>query len=329
MRVHELAKLAGATSADVLRKLREQGVDVSSASSSVDAEIAKRVLGEFASARPAPDVTPEEDLPDPRLLVRAAFEAARARKPDGWNGMTTAVLKNRLLQATKGSFEEGRYGARSMRDFAASLPDLLTVDDTTRPPTVRIREEGESAPEDRVHPGVNIRPDLWRAIVDYSVGHAWGWTGERAVPAHETDSQGRPLPTLSPQELASWRQEFVEQQALQVAPHDAARLDQWTSSSGATAQLPPALRPAWNERLKRQVLARLERWFADAGMPAPQDLLVPASREPSIGRRAPASGSLRDLVVGCVGRMSEAELESLSLPAGAVHRYLTERYGGP
>lgn len=329
MRVHELARLVGASSADVLRMLREQGLDVTSASSKVDAQSADRLLSYFASTRPAPDGAPDEHPADPRPLVTAAFRAARARKPDDWKGMTTAVLKNRLLQATNGSFDESHYGATSMRDFAASLPDLLTIDDTTRPPTVRIREEGGSEPADRVNPGVKIRPDLWRAIVDYSVGHAWSWTGERAVPAHETDTQMRQLPTLSPQELATWRQEFVEQQASQATPHDAVRLAQWTSSSGATAQLPPALRPAWNERLKRQVLARLEQWFADAGIPAPPDLLVPAAREASAVRRAPSSGSLRELIVSCVGHMSEAELELLLLPAGAVHRYLTERDAGP
>ena len=50
MRVYELAKEAGVTSADVLKAAEKAGVDASSAISQITADEAARVRGELAGA---------------------------------------------------------------------------------------------------------------------------------------------------------------------------------------------------------------------------------------------------------------------------------------
>ena len=53
--------------------------------------------------------------------------------------MTTAVLKNRLLNSTNGEFNERNFGVSSMVEFARLFPEDLEVDTQSRPPAVRLR----------------------------------------------------------------------------------------------------------------------------------------------------------------------------------------------
>lgn len=57
-RVHELAKELGVTSKEVLARLSEQGEFVKSASSTVEAPVARRLRESFGGAKPAPDKAP-------------------------------------------------------------------------------------------------------------------------------------------------------------------------------------------------------------------------------------------------------------------------------
>ena len=52
-RVHEIAKERGLPAKDVLARLKEAGVDVKASSSSVDEDVAKRVLANGGAAKPS------------------------------------------------------------------------------------------------------------------------------------------------------------------------------------------------------------------------------------------------------------------------------------
>src|ERR1700759_3795481 len=54
-RVHEIAKERGLPAKDVLARLKEAGIDVKASSSSVDEEVASRVLANGGQPRPAAD----------------------------------------------------------------------------------------------------------------------------------------------------------------------------------------------------------------------------------------------------------------------------------
>ncbi|OBH97422.1 hypothetical protein A5678_24090 [Mycobacterium sp. E2733] len=56
-RVHELAKELGVTSKEVLARLNEQGEFVKSASSTVEAPVARRLRESFGGGKPAPQKT--------------------------------------------------------------------------------------------------------------------------------------------------------------------------------------------------------------------------------------------------------------------------------
>jgi len=86
-RVHELAKELGVTSKDVLAKLKEQGEFVKSASSTVEAPVARRLRGAFPAAAAAPAASangavkaaPSGARPGPRPGPKP--EAAVAEEP--------------------------------------------------------------------------------------------------------------------------------------------------------------------------------------------------------------------------------------------------------
>ena len=63
-RVHELAKELGVTSKDVLARLSEQGEFVKSASSTVEAPVARRLLESFGGAK-APQKAPAKAAAKP------------------------------------------------------------------------------------------------------------------------------------------------------------------------------------------------------------------------------------------------------------------------
>lgn len=327
-RVHEVAKEAGVASADVLRELAVTGVAATSASSSVPADVAAAVLTRLRH----PDAT-EPDFAEPggqaddglEALVRRAFAKARASKADGWRTMTLPVLKNRLLQLTERRFSEQAYGHESMAKLAAALPELLDLDTGSRPAAVTLREAATVPASAEVRPSPRIRGDLWDAVMNYSAGHRWAWSGTAAVPEYDAPDGAPLLPTLSADELAQWRAEFAAGHAGDPGGKD---LGPWALSSGATRQLPPAMRPVWNADVKARVLGRLAEWFAATGIMAPDDAASGSAADAGQGRpvAGPArAGSLRAFVAGCVAVMTDEELASLVLPAPAVHRYADRR----
>ena len=81
-----------------------------------------------------------------RELVQQAFDDARAKGKPNWRTMEVSVLKNRLLQRTDRRFREADYGADTMAELVASVPDLLVAGRGPRP-TVSLREaSGDPVP---------------------------------------------------------------------------------------------------------------------------------------------------------------------------------------
>ncbi|OSC32196.1 translation initiation factor IF-2 N-terminal domain-containing protein, partial [Mycolicibacillus koreensis] len=88
-RVHQLAKELGVTSKEVLARLSEQGEFVKSASSTVEAPVARRLLESFGGPKPdsgkdaakAPAKTPGKPAPKPADTAAAAPAAEAPAKP--------------------------------------------------------------------------------------------------------------------------------------------------------------------------------------------------------------------------------------------------------
>jgi len=117
------------------------------------------------------------DSPSARQLVQTAFDRARqSGKPDWWI-MAIPVLKNRLLQMTDREFRETNYGARSFRDFIQQHADILRVEETPFPGFVVLRSaEPEHQPGLAPRGAVlEVSPDLWRAVLDFSSGNKYVW----------------------------------------------------------------------------------------------------------------------------------------------------------
>ncbi|MGH3678561.1 MAG: translation initiation factor IF-2 N-terminal domain-containing protein, partial [Mycobacterium sp.] len=79
-RVHELAKELGVTSKEVLARLSEQGEFVKSASSTVEAPVARRLRASFGGAKPAPDKVKTDGNGSPAKKA-AAKSTAPAKAP--------------------------------------------------------------------------------------------------------------------------------------------------------------------------------------------------------------------------------------------------------
>src|SRR5271157_2021777 len=111
-------------------------------------------------------------------LIERAFGLARqSGKPDWW-AMTIPVLKNRLLLLTNKTFKEADFGATSFRDFLNKIPDTVRVDDNSPPGFVILRSaapERHERSSQSAFRGERIRPDLWRAVLDYSSGRKYVW----------------------------------------------------------------------------------------------------------------------------------------------------------
>ena len=88
-----------------------------------------------------------------RELVLQAFADAKAKGKPNWQTMDLSVLKNRILQRTDRRFRENDYGAQTMADLVAQLPDLLALG-AGRKPTVTLRTEtdGGASAVDEVGP---------------------------------------------------------------------------------------------------------------------------------------------------------------------------------
>ena len=256
-------------------------------------------------------------------LIESAFAAARNTGSPDWRSMTSAVLKNRILDLTDREFDEADWGADSFRAFLGQFDDILRVDPSKRPAQVTLLEERSSstvgsAPSPVLDLGRErqIRRDLWNAVMDFSSGCAYGWDCDRAVPIGLDDTSDMLLlPTLSKEEFKGWREDFVKRQVADGT--DAETLDLWLKQEGAMKDLPGGLRIKWVVELKRRVLERLQGWFSEKNSQPPSDLIVD---EEERGSDDASTEALRELVLATVRAMNADELQALCLPPAAVLR---------
>ena len=270
-------------------------------------------------------------MEDATLLIQQAFERAKISGKTDWHRMTTAVLKNRLLDLTGNTFNEAEYGADTFTAFVLRFSDIVHLDRSQFPPIVQLREA-----EDALAPGyvdtassrVRVRSDLWQAVLDYSSGtrYVWDKTKEQARPSLDVeDSSTVALPSVSQAVHQQWRGEFFDtaKTSADLTPEQEHLVDTWIQHQLPTSRLPPHLIPRWNGFLRDRVHEYLKNWFDESGSEPPSDLIAPAA-EPAAGK-ASSIEALRRLVLRVVEEMTEQELAGLNLPPKAVLRVTRSR----
>ncbi|HET7502800.1 MAG TPA: hypothetical protein VFK02_17380 [Kofleriaceae bacterium] len=204
-----------------------------------------------------------------RDLLERAFWSARVTGKRDWNRMIVAVLKNRLLQLTNRSFREEDFGASSLLELVARHADLVAVDRSVKP--VVVEWVGTPAPPRSDARVGRVRPDLWRAVLDFSSGleYEWDARSRQARPVESADPANR-MPTVDAGVLAAWRTSFIETYGSTLTTdEDRERLRAWADRALGSQGLPRTLRAPWNEYLKQAVVARLTAWFQASGRPLP------------------------------------------------------------
>jgi len=286
-------------------------------------------------SEPDPAADPAEYEPadrrreDARELVLRAYATAKAAGRADWRRMTTAVLKNRLLDLTDRNFDEADWGATTTREFVELLAPMLTLDSSTRPTTVMLSsgvDVGDqlvvaAAEPARKRGEWRIRQDLWDAVVDCVSGHVYAWDGLHAIARSPEELEGNALPTLptvTPDELGKWRQAFADELRPSVDPGLRDALERWRDSATSSQLLPHRYRNRWYGVLKRHVRGRLETWFADCAVDPPTDWIVTSA--PSRLGTGDDTEHLRSVALRAVRMMTRAELERLDLPAAVVAR---------
>ena len=153
-RVHELAKELGVTSKEVLARLKEQGEFVKSASSTVEAPVARRLRESF---------DPVEATPRRRRRQVPGRVAPRARKPAAGPGRPASGSRARAGL-------DGSAQTPASRPLQARRPDAPTPARTARPrrsprrrPRQRPRHRRRPLPQHRLRPrgasgGTGTRP---------------------------------------------------------------------------------------------------------------------------------------------------------------------------
>jgi hypothetical protein len=261
---------------------------------------------------------------DPKELIRAAFEMAKSSGKADWHRMTTAVLKNRLLVMTQGAFKESAFGVHNILEFAELAEDILTIDKTLATAVLTLKDSQTVAPTPSAPYSVEyqrIRPDLWRAVMDYASGYKYVWDAGKGIARAQVadDSAEYLLPTLTSEEDSRWRQDFANGTKDTLEGEIKAKLEAWVEKGLSPRFLPAPLLRRWNEFVQAKIVGRLEEWFKQKHIAPPEKLTVSVSRTPRITKEHDIE-EIRDLVINCVRLMTQDELMSMALPPLAVLR---------
>ena len=259
------------------------------------------------------------DLVSLRNLVLQAFAAAAGQRKPEWYKMHGTVLKNRLLDVTNRTFDESDYGEDRFLDVAKLLRGVLDVDVNAQPFVVELLEPYRTEVLDSAvsATGQWVRPDLWKAVLDYSTLGQWLWSPSRAAVVNAAESMhvddGVPLPTLNADLLRQWRTEFADSRQQNLGESERLQVEQWSSLGLRTTALPKRLVSGWNELVRRRVLERLENFFEQHELEQPPDLVnsVPEGHSAS---------QIRRFVLQCINLMNEAELREIAIPAHVAMR---------
>ena len=239
--------------------------------------------------------------------------------------MTTAVLKNRLLDLTDRSFDEAHWGASSFMNFVSHYPDMLQVDESAFPPVVELygTEADRLASEgDEYTPIVyHIRSDLWQAALDYSSGvqYVWDRDTKRARLRHGLETVPI-IDTVTADLQRQWRHEFRDlmTDSLELTDVELDQTDEWIRLQLGTYRLPNQLIPEWNRFFRDKVRDHLRGWFSDSSLEPPDDMVSSAHRRET--GDSSETEELRELVVSVVRKMTHEELSRINLPSEAVLR---------
>ena len=262
-------------------------------------------------------------MQEAQQLIVSAYERARSSGKLDWNKMTMAVLKNRLLDLTQGAFDETTYGATSFTDFVLHNADILHLDRSVFPPVVELRDVAQpletSSEATEITGRYRIRPDLWKAALDYSSGARYVWDAVigRATPSAGGDDKL----SISPASLElqrEWRKHFRAVVMETLTKEESETVDLWIGQHRGSSYLPTRLKSKWNGFFCENVRKHLLRWFAEYSIQPPADLALSITRNPSV--ILPDTEALRKLILSVVQRMTEKELSSLALPSEAVLR---------
>ena len=262
-------------------------------------------------------------MEDGRQLIIEAFKQARDSGKSDWYRMTTAVLKNRLLDLTDRGFNESDYGAWSFTDFVSRRSDILNFYRDQLPVVVELKPEQRRGPDSDSAPGLptrmRIRGDLWRAVFDRSSGSKYYWLAEIGeVGTSPTEGSSPILPIIDAETDRQMRRSFVT--SLSSPPPEAT---EWAEFLLPLVKLPAELRYQWNQTLTEHVHQRLTGWFFENGLEPPPDLI--ARVEQRQDRRTTDTEELRRLIQRVVQEMTEEELYQLPLPTRAVLKATTTR----
>jgi hypothetical protein len=216
-------------------------------------------------------------------LVRTVVADAGKKKGVQINSMTLAVLNNRLLQKTSRRFNPRDYGAKDLRELLETLRTAFELTSEIGSSTVIFRnlsltsaDFAKALPSRDFAEGPStagrVRDDLWMAIMDYSSGNQYVWDERRGIARKASkEDRGIPLPTVTPEELGSWRSEFLSSTKSSLAPSDLALANRWLSQRLPTSSLPSELQQSWNRELNRRARQRLSSFFSSRESVAQDD----------------------------------------------------------
>lgn len=110
-----------------------------------------------------------------------------------------------------------------------------------------------------------VRQDLWTAIMDYRSGRRYVWDDACGIARPVRADDTKPFfPTVTLDELARWRAEFVN--SLDSADAQLAR--RWQRENLQTSVLPASLRTHWNRELTTRVRRLLQEFSVRSGTPS-------------------------------------------------------------
>lgn len=277
-----------------------------------------------------------------RPTILEAFATAKERKSD-WRTMRLPVLKNRLLELTRGEFDEKDYGWPNLRFLSEAFPDLLefspidihgavSLVGEQDLPTPHVPETHSAAAlADRAtldneasggtapiaHVDGKIRPDLWDAVVDYASGDTYVWDTSKCLALKTAATDTRPrFPTISSDDVHRWRTAAASEWS-QRNPDSAEIADAWVEDP--RTPVPSSLRTAWNGFQKSSVLKILDGFFDNHQLERPANVVASKDRRSGSGHVDAKHVAMRAIEI-----MTDDELDSLQLPVRVVLRVLED-----
>ena len=228
--------------------------------------------------------------------------------------MDVGVLKNRILNVTNGGFRESDYGCTTFMEFVRSHSEILELDETRWPPAVTLKgahEEPELASEPVRK---QVRPDLWRAVMDFSGGRRYVWDDDEGIakPAGDSAADRAAMPTITVEQFTKWKRAFAD--SVDDAEKDDLFKD-WVEKLRPAKLLAPPVRHRWNGYLKEEVVKRLRGWFEEQNLPLPPDLVIMPE-----GAELSPDDELRRRLIACVRAMTADELKTVQIPSSVLLR---------